>query len=77
MKEQVETHSYSETYKGFCFLNIGELDSALYYTELAFNKLPKGVVHFGNYAVTLAALKDSVKLKEACEKAKYKDQYPR
>ncbi len=64
---------YSETYKGFCFLNIGELDSALYYTELAFNKLPGNVVHFGNYAVTLAALKDSVKLKEAYEKAKYKD----
>ena len=61
MKEQVETHSYI-TVKliKILFLNIGELDSALYYTELAFNKLPGNVVHFGNYAVTLAALKDSL-----------------
>ena len=65
---------YSEANIAYSYYNLGQLDSAEYYGELAFNKLPGNVVHFANYAVTLAALKDTLGLKAAYEKGKRKDE---
>ncbi|MDB2366554.1 O-antigen ligase family protein [Flavobacteriaceae bacterium] len=63
---------FSESYKSYSFLNIDELDSAYYYSKLAFNKIPGNVVHFAHYAISLTTMEDSVGLKEAYNKAKFK-----
>ena len=53
-------------------MNIDELDSAYYYSKVAFEKIPGNVVHFAHYATSLATKKDSLGLKEAYNKAKFK-----
>ena len=63
---------FSESYKSYAFLNIDELDSAYYYSKVAFEKIPGNVVHFAHYATSLATKKDSLGLKEAYNKAKFK-----
>ena len=63
---------FSESYKSYAFLNIDELDSASYYSKLAFDKIPGNVVHFAHHAISLITKEDSTGLKEAYEKAKFK-----
>ena len=63
---------FSESYKSYAFLNINELDSAYYYSKLAFEKIPGNVVHFAHYAISLITREDSIGLKEAYKNAKFK-----
>ena len=65
---------FSEAYKAFAYINIKELDSAYYYSKMAFDNLPGNVVHFANYALTLVLKEDTIALKNAYEKAKFKDE---
>lgn len=64
--------NFSESYKSFSFLNIGEIDSALYFSKKAFEKIPGNVVHFAHYALSLVMIKDSIELKKAYEKTKFR-----
>ena len=63
---------FSESYKSFSHLNLKNYDSAYYFAKLAFDKLPGNVVHFANYAINLVHRGDSIGLKKAYEKAKFK-----
>jgi len=63
---------FSETNIGLSYLQLNQLDSAKYYTELAFNKLPGNVVHFSNYVATLVKLNDSIGIKDAYNSANNK-----
>tara|TARA_B100001057_G_scaffold499798_1_gene611856 strand:- start:20148 stop:22427 length:2280 start_codon:yes stop_codon:yes gene_type:complete len=65
---------FSESYKAFAFINLEELDSAYHYSKLAFDNLSGNVVHFANHALTLVLKKDSIALKNAYEKAKFKEE---
>lgn len=63
---------FSESYKSFSHLNLKNYDSAYYYAKLAFDKMPGNVVHFANYALSLVYKSDSLELKKAYERAKFK-----
>ena len=63
---------FSESYKAYSFLMINELDSAYYFSKLAFEKLPGNVVHFANYALSLTTRSDSLGLINAYNKATFK-----
>ena len=63
---------FSESYKSYAFMSIEELDSAYYYSKLAFEKIPGNVVHFAHYAISLVNREDSIALKEAYKNAKFK-----
>ena len=51
---------------------INELDSAYYFSKLAFEKLPGNVVHFANHALSLVTRGDSVELANIYDKATFK-----
>tara|TARA_Y100000385_G_C13099686_1_gene643692 strand:+ start:38 stop:2338 length:2301 start_codon:yes stop_codon:yes gene_type:complete len=55
----------SESFLGYAYYKINELDSALKYTELAFYNLPNNVLHYANYLQVLTVLKDSTSVKKA------------
>ena len=63
---------FSESYKAYSFLMINELDSAYYFSKLAFEKLPGNVVHFANHALSLVTRGDSVELANIYDKATFK-----
>ena len=58
----------SESMLGFCYLMENKLDSAVYYSSNAFNKMPNNPIHFAHYIIALSAKKDTLKIKEAREK---------
>ena len=66
---------FSESYKAYSFLMINELDSAYYFSKLAFEKLPGNVVHFANYALSLTTRSDSLGLINAYNKATFKKEF--
>ena len=65
---------FSESYKSFAYLQLGEMDSAYHYSKIAFDKLPGNVVHFANHALTLVARNDSLAIKEAYNKVRFKNE---
>ena len=69
-------HLYmSESFLGYSYARINELDSALYYTRKAFINAPNNPVHFSNYAYSLSLVGDSIEIKNAYEsiKEEYRD----
>ncbi len=63
---------FSESYKSFSHLNLKNYDSAYYFSDLAFNKIPGNVVHFANLALSHVYRRDSVGLKKAYTRAIHK-----
>ena len=63
---------FSESYKSFSHLNLKNYDSAYYFSDLAFYKIPGNVVHFANLALSHVFRRDSVGLKKAYNKAIHK-----
>ncbi len=57
----------SEAYIAYAYWRLNQVDSANYYAKKAFYNLPNNIIHFRNYAITLAELKDSTELKKAYE----------
>lgn len=55
----------SESFLGYAYYKIGEIDSAKIHTERAFYNLPNNLVHYANYLQVLTVLKDSAAVKEA------------
>jgi tetratricopeptide (TPR) repeat protein len=55
----------SESFLGYAYYKIDELDSAQKYTELAFYNLPNNLVHYANYLQVLTVLKDSASVNKA------------
>lgn len=55
----------SESFLGYAYYKIGELDSAKIHTKRAFYNLPNNLVHYANYLQVLTVLKDSAAVKEA------------
>lgn len=55
----------SESFMGYAYSKIDKLDSALYYSKLAFDNAKNDPIHFGNYLVVALSLNDSVSIKEA------------
>ena len=55
----------SESFLGYAYYKINELDSARKYTELAFYNLPNNLVHYANYLQVLTVLKDSASVNKA------------
>ena len=60
----------SETMLGYCFLMENKLDSAKYYSEKAFEKMPKNPIHFVHYILALQGLNDTLGIKTARERIK-------
>ena len=58
----------SETMLGYCYLMEDKLDSAVYHTKNAFDKMPNNPVHFAHYIISLAAQKDTIRINEARKK---------
>jgi O-antigen ligase/tetratricopeptide (TPR) repeat protein len=58
----------SESMLGFSYLMEDKIDSAIYHTENAFNKMPNNPIHFAHYVIALSAKKDIDKMKKAREK---------
>ena len=54
-----------ESFMGYAYYKINELDSALKYTEIGFYNLPNNLVHYANYLQVLTVLKDSASVKKA------------
>jgi O-antigen ligase len=55
----------SESFLGYAYYKIDELDSAHKYTKLAFYNLPNNLVHYANYLQVLTVLKDSASVNKA------------
>ena len=64
----------SESMLGFCYLMENKIDSAIYHTENAFNKMPNNPVHFAHYVIALSAKKDIPKMKKARKKISFNDE---
>ena len=76
-KKGMEVNPYlklSESMLGFCYLMENKIDSAIYHTENAFNKMPNNPVHFAHYVIALSAKKDIPKMKKAREKISFNDE---
>ena len=54
----------SESFLGYAYYKIEELDSARKYTEQAFYNLPNNLLHYANYLQVLTVLKDSAAVKK-------------
>lgn len=70
-KKGMEINPYlklSESMLGFSYLMEDKIDSAIYHTENAFNKMPNNPIHFAHYVIALSAKKDIDKMKKAREK---------
>jgi len=61
-------HKLSESMLGYCYLMENKIDSAIYHSANAFEKMPNNPIHFAHYIVSLSAKKDTLKIKEAREK---------
>lgn len=65
-KDGIRANPYlfiSESFLGYSYLQLNMLDSALYYSKIAYDNMPKNSVHFANYLFSLGKLKDSVTIK--------------
>jgi tetratricopeptide (TPR) repeat protein len=58
----------SESYMGYSYLMLNELDSAYYYSKKAFDKIPNNPVHFANYLFALSKKRDTLAIQEARKK---------
>ena len=58
----------SESMLGFSYLMEDKIDSAIYHTENAFNKMPNNPIHFAHYVIALSVKKDTDKMKKARER---------
>lgn len=58
----------SESMLGFCYLMENKIDSAVYYSGNAFDKMPNNPIHFAHYIISLSAKKDTLKINEARKK---------
>ena len=58
----------SHTMLGYCYLMEDKIDSAIYYTKNAFDKMPNNPVHFTHYILTLSTKNDTTAIKEARSK---------
>ena len=70
-KKGMEDNPYlklSETMLGYCYLMEDKIDSALYHTKNAFEKMPNNPVHFAHYIISLSSKKDTLAIKEARSK---------
>lgn len=54
---------FEEGWKSLAFLNLNQIDSARYNSQIAYDKIPNNLVHFGHLAQSLAIQRDSVFLK--------------
>ena len=61
------------SYIGFTYLKQKQLDSALVYTKKAFDNAPNNFLFYGHYLLTLEQLKDSLAVKNAYNKVKYRE----
>ncbi|MGC6429406.1 MAG: O-antigen ligase family protein [Jejuia sp.] len=76
LREGIKANPYlnvGQTYLGRVFEKKGKLDSALYYTKYAFNKMPNNPVHFAHYVMVLSRKNDTIGIKKAYDKVIYKD----
>ena len=66
-KKGIEANPYlfiSESFLGYTYNVLKMPDSALYYTKIAFDNMPKNVVHYANYVNSLVQMKDSITIKD-------------
>ena len=61
----------SESMLGFSYLMEDKIDSAIYHTSNAFNKMPNNPIHFAHYVIALSAKKDIDEMKKAREKISF------
>ena len=67
-KESINDNPYlkiSESYLGYTYLKLKQLDSALYYTKDAFYTLPNNAVHYTYYLSVLSELNDTDEITNA------------
>lgn len=65
---------FSEGWKSMAFYQLGQMDSARYSAQIAYNKIPNNVIHYGHLLQAMVAQKDSVSLKNLYDNHKYKSQ---
>lgn len=63
---------FSETYLSLAHYRLGNLDSARYWSEIAFNKLPNNILHYVHYMAALTKQGDSIAIKESLKKVNKK-----
>jgi len=76
LRDGIKANPYlniSKSYLGKLFEKKGELDSARYYTKLAFDKMPNNPVHFAHYIQVLLRENDTLAIKSAYNNVMYKD----
>ena len=56
------------------FYQLGQMDSARYSAQIAYNKIPNNVIHYGHLLQAMVAQKDSVGLKNLYDNHQYKTQ---
>jgi O-antigen ligase/tetratricopeptide (TPR) repeat protein len=67
LKKGMKANPYlylSEAVLGEAYTKLGMSDSAIYYSKIAHEASPKNSLHFGNYLFSLAAINDSITIKE-------------
>jgi len=65
-KKGIEANPYlfiSESFLGYTYNVLKMPDSALYYTKIAFDNMPKNSIHYANYINSLVQMKDSITIK--------------
>ena len=63
---RINPHVYTSEYlQGLIFQNLGNMDSAYYYSKKAFEGWPKNLEHYNSYIDVLEAKRDSVSLLKA------------
>ena len=65
-KKGIEANPYlfiSESFLGYTYNVLNMPDSALYYTKIAFDNMPKNSIHYANYINSLVQMKDSITIK--------------
>jgi len=65
-KKGIEANPYlfvSESFLGYTYNVLNMPDSALYYTKIAFDNMPKNSIHYANYINALVQMKDSITIK--------------
>jgi tetratricopeptide (TPR) repeat protein len=65
-KKGIEANPYlfiSESFLGYAYNVLKMPDSALYYTKIAFDNMPKNSIHYANYINSLVQMKDSITIK--------------
>jgi len=60
----------SEAYLGWNYYNLDKIDSALFYTRKAFNKLPRNGAHYTYYMAALSQIKDTMTISSTYKKMK-------